>query len=172
MSLIRPEVLALLVRWREMAGALALAAVALWLFALGGWILQPLGLVLGALALGWGLMVVRRMRFHRAVTAPGVIEVDEGQVGYLGPTFGGFLSLRELVEIRLIDLHGTRNWRLKQNDGQVLLIPATAAGADALFDAFAVLPGIDMARLASALDAPASTAPLWRAEGASITKLH
>lgn len=160
--MIRPEALAALRRWREVAGAGALLALGVWLFSLGGWILGPAGLGLAALAIGLGTIALRRMRFVRGGTAPGVVEVDEGQVGYFGPTFGGFLSLRELVEIRLIEVQGMAHWRLKQADGQFLLIPASASGAEALFDAFAALPGIEMGRLAAALDGRADAQILWR----------
>lgn len=161
MSLLRPEAMAFLARWREVAAAGGAVLAGLWLMSLGGWVLQPLGLILAALALGWGLIALRRLRFQRRVAAPGLVEVDEGQVGFLGPTFGGYLSLRELTEIRLVDLHGKRHWRIRQVDGQVLLIPIAAQGADKLFDAFAALPGIEMARLAAALDAPAEAGVIW-----------
>jgi len=164
-SLLRPAAISLLTRWREVASAAAVGFLGLWLFSLGGWILQPLGLILAALALGWGMIAMRRMRFQRGVAAPGMVDVDEGQVGYLGPTFGGYLSLRELTEIRLIDLYGKRHWRIRQADGQVLLIPIAAQGAEKLFDAFAVLPGIDMSRLAAALDAPGEAGVIWSRSG-------
>lgn len=159
--MIRPELAARILRWREPLAALALAGFGLWLMALGGLVLRPLGLMLLCLAGGWGLTAMRRLRFARSVEAPGLVEVDEGQVGYLGPTFGGYVALADLVEIRMIELYGKRHWRLRQADGQALLIPVAASGAEALFDAFATLPGADMARLAAALDAPPGIAPLW-----------
>ena len=100
------------------------------------------------------------------MSAPGVVEVDEAQVAYLGPATGGFVSLPELAEIRLIAVQGQRHWRLKQTDGQALIIPVDAAGAGALYDAFAALPGIDMGRFLAAMEAAALPAelspPLWR----------
>jgi hypothetical protein len=101
----------------------------------------------GAIGLtGW-----RRMRFSTITDAPGVVEVDEGQIRYLGPQIGGEVGLPDLAEIRLVSLRGKRLWRLRQVDGQTILIPIDALGADALFDAFASLPGIDMGAFASAL---------------------
>ncbi len=61
--------------------------------------------------------------------------------------------MRELVDLRLVSLQGAAQWRLKQADGQVLMIPVAAQGADKLFDAFATLDGIDMGALTAALDA-------------------
>jgi hypothetical protein len=70
-----------------------------------------------------------------------VVDVDEGQISYMGPALGGFVSVPELVELRLVTLRGRRLWRLKQGDGQVLLIPVDAAGAEGLFDVFAACRG-------------------------------
>lgn len=162
MTFVRPEIKARIAPWRETIAAGTVVAIGLWLIFLGGYLLAPLGAIVGAFGLIWIAIALRRRRFGRAVGAPGVVEVDEGQVGYLGPTFGGYVSLRELAEIRVIDIHDKRHWRLKQADGQVLLIPVAAARAELLHDAFATLPGIEMAVLSRALDAQESTDILWR----------
>ena len=96
MSFLRPKALAHLQRWQEVAAAALLAALGLWALVLRGYFFVPLGLVLVALALGWAVIALRRLRFQRPVTAPGLVEVDEGQVGYLGPAFGGYVALRDL----------------------------------------------------------------------------
>ncbi len=83
--MIRTEALTTLKRWRELAGAAGVGALGAWLIWLGGWLLTPVGVAFVALAAGWGVIALRRIRFTRAVSAPGVVEVDEGQVGYLGP---------------------------------------------------------------------------------------
>lgn len=156
--MIRAEALAALYRWREVGFAAVLGAFGLWLFALGGLVLAPLGTALLALAVVLGLTAWRRLRFAQEVAAPGVVEVLEGQVSYMGPGSGGFVSLTELVEIRLVTLRGRRIWRLKQADGQALLVPVDATGAERLFDGFTSLPGIDMAALVEALT-PSGAAP-------------
>ncbi len=183
--MIRPEVLQVIFRGREVLWAVAVIGAGLWLIWLGGYVLVPLGAATGLLGAGMALLAWRRLRFHQAVDAPGIVEVDEAQVGYLGPASGGFVSLAELVELRLITVQNRRLWRLKQADGQALLIPVEAEGADALFDAFASLPGMDTAALVAALDpnlpnAPNPTAPnppapqtnalrvIWRRKGAGV----
>ena len=152
MSLIRPEVTAAIWRGREVIAALGVVAFGAWLLWLGGYVLAPLGLVVGGVGAAWGLQAVRRLRFAQGVVAPGMVEVDEGQVGYLGPDAGGFVGLPDLVELRFLTLGDRRMWRLKQADGQALLVPVDAAGAERLFDAFASLPGMDARALVAALE--------------------
>lgn len=158
MALIRPDALALLRRWREVILAGGLGFLGLWVATRGGPILAALGIGLAALGVGWALSGWRRMRFAQGITAPGLVEVIEGEVRYFGPSLGGAVSLADLTELRLITLRGRRVWRLKQRDGQALLIPVDAAGAEALYDGFTTLPGLDMAAVLSALS-PAPTGP-------------
>ena len=177
MTLFRPEVTALFHRYREAIGASLVILTGLWLMALGGYVLFPLGLIIGAIGATLTLTALRRARFAQTIAAPGVVELDEAQVGYLAPELGGFLSLDELTEIRLLILHGKRMWRLKQADGQALLIPVDAEGADRLFDAFANLPGMDTAVLVAALQPSglpqgalslaAETRVIWRKQSGS-----
>lgn len=155
MTLFRPEVLAALHRWREVIVAGAVAVSGMWLIVLGGLLLIPVGAAVLVLAAVIARMAWRRVRFMQPGTGPGLVEVDEGQVGYMGPAFGGYVALPDLAELRLLTLHGQRLWRLKQADGQVLLIPVAAAGAERLFDAFATLPGMDAEALVTALTPPA-----------------
>ncbi len=158
MMLIRPEVAALIHRYREALGAGVIVLAGLWMMALGGYVLVPLGLLVAGVGVVLTVNAVRKARFMQDVSAPGLVELDEAQVGYLAPETGGFLSLDELVEIRILVLRGKRMWRLKQADGQALLIPVDASGAERLFDAFANLPGMDTAALVAALQPLAPTA--------------
>lgn len=150
---LRPEVAAVLQRGREVIAAAAVTCFGAWVAWLGGYLLLPLGLGIMILGLVLARLAWRRMRFAQAVGAPGLVELDEAQIGYLGPTEGGYLSLDELVELRLLGLQGQRMWRLKQSDGQALLIPVDAQGAERLFDAFAALPGMDTGALVAAVQA-------------------
>lgn len=149
--MIRPEAQAALWRWREVGVGVAVLALGLWLMRLGGYLLVPLGATVALAGLALGVLAWRRLQFVTAGAAPGVVQLDEGQISYMGPQVGGFVSLRDLVELRLISLRGRRLWRLKQADGQALLIPVEAAGAEALFDAFSSLPGLSSAALVAAL---------------------
>lgn len=151
-----PQALAALRRHRETIGAGLVVALGLWTSAQGGLILIPLGLLIAALGAALTLAAWRRARFAQPGGAPGMVEIDEGQVGYLAPDLGGFLSLQDLTEIRILTIRGARVWRLKQADGQALLIPVEAQGAERLFDAFAHLPGLETGALVRALEAPAA----------------
>jgi hypothetical protein len=160
--MIRPEVLAALHRWREVIAAALTGLAGLWLASQGGYVLTPAGVIIALLAAFWAVTARRRMRFHTDIAAPGVVEVVEGQISYMGPVIGGAVALPDLVDLRLVTLRGRRLWRLRQTDGQTILIPVDAAGADALFDAFVSLPGMDSAALVAALH------PQGRAVGTAL----
>ncbi len=153
--MIRPEALARLSQWREVTFAAAFVALGLWCLWLGGWVLWPIGAALLALGLPLAVISLRKQRFARATQGhdAGLIELDEAQLGWFGPSGGGFVSLDELVELRLIARGSQRFWRLKQADGQALLVPVATEGATALFDAFTALPGLNSGALIAALNA-------------------
>ena len=162
MGLIREEVIAAAHRGRELIAAGVVALAGLWLMWLGGYLLFPVGVVILAICAVWAVQTWRRLRFSQDLAAPGMVEVDEGQVGYLGPTFGGFVALPDLTEVRILTMQGQRLWRLKQSDGQALLIPVSAAGAERLFDAFASLPGMDSQALVAAAGGKSGDGVIWR----------
>lgn len=165
-GLIRPEAMAVLKRWREVAGAALVVLAGFWTFSLGGWFFQGVGLLVAMAGLAGAVIALRRLRFARAVGQPGIVEVDEAQVRYFGPTGGGFAAIPDLVEVELLaDLSGQRWWRLSEAGGNVLAVPIAAEGADQLFDVFSSLPGLSPARLLGALDGNArGPVTVWRGE--------
>ncbi|WP_376876795.1 hypothetical protein [Albirhodobacter sp. R86504] len=150
---IRPVLRARLYRFREVLAALGAIGLALWVASFGGYFLTPLGFALAALAATWGIIALRRARFAHPVTAPGLVDLDEGRIGYFGAGqgLGGYIEIDDLAEIRLISLRQAPHWRLKSTDGRAIVIPASTTHAEKLYDAFARLPGIDMAVLTNAL---------------------
>lgn len=174
LGVIRPEALGTLARWREPGFGAALGALGIWVSVQGGPILAALGLLLGAVGLGLVVTGLRRLRFAQKVASPGIVELVEGELRYFSPDFGGSISLADLAELRLITLRERRMWRFKQVDGQVLLVPVDAAGAEALYDGFTSLPGMDMATALAALaPAPASATPpdivlIWQRKAAGF----
>ncbi|GHE03567.1 hypothetical protein U879_01020 [Defluviimonas sp. 20V17] len=163
MAFLRPEAVSLLYRWREAIAAATIVCLGLWVVSWGGPFFAVLGGAIGLIGAGLGLLAVRRVRFFRGAGAPGVVEVIEGQIGYFGPLHGGYVALAELSELSLVAHLGQRAWRLSQPDGTILFIPIAAEGAEALFDAFAGLPGLDTHTLIAALDGPEVAARIvWR----------
>lgn len=163
MSFIRPELVQRFRPWREVAAAGLIAAFGVWVFMQGGLVFEPLGLLVFAVAVTWGLGALRRMRFQRKIAAPGFVEVEEGAIRYYGARLlGGEVPLRDLAEIRLLRLNGHPHWRLRTTSGEALLVPVESAGAAALADAFEALPGFDLRSAAAALDGDATFTVVWR----------
>ncbi|MFN3207822.1 MAG: hypothetical protein ACE369_02245 [Roseovarius sp.] len=162
MSFIRPDATASLTRWREVLIAAAVLALGAW-WATGfvgilswvGYALLPLGAALGFIGL-------QRARFRRASGGPGIVQVDEGRVTYFGPLTGGTADLAEMTRLTLD--HGARpaHWGLHRPGQPALMIPVTAQGSDALFDAFATLPGLRVQKMLAALSSQdRETVTVW-----------
>ena len=163
MGLIRPEAAAGLRRWREVLSGLAVAGLGLWVALWGGYFFVPLGGLIVAVGAGLATIGWRRLRFAQVVSDPGLVQVVEGQLAYMGPHDGGFVGLKDLAELALIRQGQARYWRLTPQQGAPLMVPVAALGADVLFDAFASLPGLDSQALVDVL-APEATGDrvLWR----------
>tara|TARA_R110002049_G_scaffold29972_2_gene102017 strand:+ start:104423 stop:104950 length:528 start_codon:yes stop_codon:yes gene_type:complete len=147
MSFLRPEAQAGLWRWREALVGGALAVLGLWLVLGPGLLLAFPGYGLMALGAALVWLGAQRARFRGADDGAGAVQVDEGEITYFGPLTGGTVSLRELQRLSLDRQLFPAHWRLEPKDAAPLLIPVNAAGSDALFDAFAVLPGLRTERM-------------------------
>jgi hypothetical protein len=160
-AFIRPELRTFLARWSEVLTGLAIAAFGLWALQTSDRFFQALAALVVIAGLGLAVIGWRRLRFRGRGNAPGVVQVVEGQISCFGPETGGFIALRDLVELHLVD-HG-RVWLLVAADDTRLEIPVAAAGSDALFDAFASLDGLRMASVLAALEEanPPLARPLW-----------
>jgi hypothetical protein len=81
--------------------------------------------------------------------------VLEGQVTYFGPFGGGSVSADDLSRIELDPVGGASpSWVVTAGFGDSLRIPVDAAGAEALFDVFAGLPGLDTESMLKSLETP------------------
>ena len=163
MTFFRPEAQAALWRWREVIAGALLALLGLWLVAGPGFLLAVVGypLIAGGAALGW--LGVQRLRFRGEQGGAGAVQVDEGEVTYFGPLTGGTVALREMDSLTLERNMFPAHWKLTQPGQVALLIPVNAAGSEALFDAFATLPGIRTERMLSELKTGrAPSVVIWR----------
>jgi hypothetical protein len=174
MTFFRPEAKAAVWRWREaIAGALVTLA-GLWLISGPGFLLAVPGyaFLFGGIVLIW--LGIQRGRFRGPDGGAGAVQVDEGQVTYFGPLTGGTVALREMESLTLEGAMFPAHWRLAQKGQPPLLIPINAAGADALFDAFATLPGLRTEKMLSTLRTnPHQAVVIWqrgplRPEGALL----
>jgi len=147
MSFIRSEARAAIWRWREVLLALAVLALgALWVFGTIG-LLHWLGYVVLAFGIVFLVAGLQRARFRGGAGGPGVVHVDEAQVAYYGPLTGGVVALGEMTALLLDPTSKPAHWVLMQPGQGDLQVPLTAEGAEALFDAFASLPGIRTERM-------------------------
>lgn len=166
--MIRPELRALAWRWREALIGLALVLGGLWALSQPAALIKGLGGLVALAGLALAVIGTRRARFAGgAVGGPGVVDIIERQIVYMAPEGGGFVALDEIVSLSL-SADG-RCWLIGASDGSELAVPLAARGAEMLFDAFAALPGIDMARLSRAVREGAAPhdRPLWRRDAAS-----
>lgn len=156
--MIRPEARAHIFRFREAILGGLIAGLGLW------WALGSLGLIkwmgfalaLLGVAIAWqGLM---RARIRVGTGGVGVVQIDERQVIYLAPVGGGFSSLDLVQDISIArDFAGLPVWRFRTG-AELLTIPTSAEGSEALFDALTVLPGIDIAAAIRAVNAASDKA--------------
>ena len=170
---VRPEVSAALLRWREVLIALAVLALGLFFTRLPGPVVQGLGLILTLAGIGFAIVGWRRVRFRGAGNAPGAVRVDEGQIGYFGPSDGGAVALSLMTQLHLNGPASARVWHIRSEIGEALDIPHDAAGAEALFDIFAALPGMSADHLLRSLKGTQTgTVIVWqRGDVAGLTPL-
>ena len=146
MSFVRPQAKAAIWRLREVLVGFVLVGLGIWLsLGRGSW-LDFIGYPMaGGGALIW--LGLQRARFRNADEGTGAVQIDEGQVTYFGPLTGGTVALAEMDHLILDGEMFPPHWKLEQGGTAPLLIPVNAVGADALFDAFATLPGLKTERM-------------------------
>jgi hypothetical protein len=159
----RPEVRALLWRWRDTIAGVVLIALGLW------WGLRAFGAVqwLGYVVIVGGIILtaagVQRARFRQDGIGSGVVQINERRLSYFGPLDGGVIDVADLTKLELDPSgHPDPNWVLSGVGGQTLSIPINATGAEALFDVFAALPGIKTGDMLDVLSrTPDARVTIW-----------
>lgn len=150
---VRPELAAAARRWREALFGAGIVAVGLWWSFITYGAVAWIGWLLAAIGGGLIAAGIQRGRFRQGRDGPGVVRVDEGQIAYFGPWDGGVAALSEIVEVTLDRGRDPACWRIRQPGRAELVIPVTAEGAEALFDAFGALPSFDARVMLAALHA-------------------
>lgn len=160
---LRPEIRRMLYRWREVLAAVAVAALGLWIALDQGRIVPGFGWILVVLAVPLGAVALRRARFAGSGDGPGVVGLIEAKVTYMGPYYGGAVSLDDLTALSLRrGADGKSFWVMAEAE-QVLVIPTDAHGADVLYDAFTRLDGLSTSHLLASLRGTGpGTVTLWR----------
>lgn len=177
MSFLRPELREAAWRWREALAGGAVVLFGLWWTAITSALMTWVGV--GIVILGGVLAVngIQRGRFRRRGSGPGLVRVTEAQIAYLGPLTGGVIAL-DLIEAVALDPTGKPlHWVLIGRDGLHLHIPVTAAGSEALLDAFAQLPGFRTEPMLDRLANPGRTPGMvWRRQppepAARLPRVH
>ena len=161
--MIRPEARATLWRWREVLYAGAIALFGLW-WAWGGLgIVKWIGFIILALAAILALAGIQRGRFRQTGKGPGVVQVAERRLAFFGPLEGGAMDIADLTRLELDPTsYPTPSWRLTGMGGESLAIPVNATGAEALFDLFGSLEGINTEAMLDVLSQkPDQTVEVW-----------
>ncbi|MBU2891456.1 hypothetical protein [Celeribacter halophilus] len=160
----RPEVKAMLWRWREVVVALVVVALmALWAFSSFG-IMRWVALGFTALAVIFAVAAIQRARFNRGSGGFGAVEVDEGVVSFFSPLTGGQVEIEALTSVLLIPTgKGQAHWQLDVPGQAPLTIPVNAHGAEALFDVFVSLDGLDTEKMLRQIkQTPDHPVVIWR----------
>lgn len=167
MSFMRPEAVAAVMRWREALAGGVVGAFGVWMMATQLGFYVGAGAVIAGIGAALAFTGVRHARFRAAGDAPGVVEVVEGRVTYLGPILGGAVALDDLTAVTFRrTATGEAFWRLESPGTQALIIPAGARGVDQLLDAFTVLPRIDTGLMVKAVQSRTPiTLTIWRQAG-------
>jgi len=158
MSFMRAEATASLYRWRDVIVAAGMITLGSWMFATKLGVPSVAGgvLAIAGLALGW--TGYRRARFTTSGDGPGVVELDERQISYFGPTDGGSLAIASLTRITIQSSlnrlkQPQQHWQLESDTGDMLRIPSSAKNAQALFDAVTALDGVNYDQAIKAMQA-------------------
>ena len=167
--MIRPEVLALFHRYREVLLGGALVVFGLWVIFSANLFWQAIGSLFVGAGLGLAWSGWKRARLASAdMDGPGVVEVDERQITYFAPYEGGAVSINDLARVTIV-AHTEAHWLLEENGGTRLLIPNSAEGAGQLFDALAALKGIDFEAAIRAMGASAGASiVIWAKDRARL----
>ena len=143
-TFLRPQARYTMWRWREALYGAAIALLGLWWAIKGVLLVQTLGMVVAAIGALFIVAGLQRGRFRQAGDGPGVVQVAERRITYFGPLGGGGIDISDLTMLTIDPTaKSAAHWILSSPMQRDIAVPVNAAGADALFDAFGALSGLD-----------------------------
>jgi hypothetical protein len=159
----RPEAKALIWRFRDVWGALSVLGLGIWWAITGLGFVQWLGFAIAALGAMLLVAGVQRGRFRQGSDGPGIVQITERRLAYCGPLDGGVMDINDLSRLSFDPTgHPAPYWILTGPEEGDIAIPTTATGAEALFDAFSSLPGIQTEKMLGVLsDPPEHRVVIW-----------
>jgi len=153
MKFIRPDILEAISRFRDAIAGVGVSLLGLY-WALGE--IGPMSILGTSMAIAGALLVfagIQRGRFRTGAGGAGVVMVDEGQVTYYGPVEGGSVVISDLARVELDPTaEKVSEWVLHDPNTVPLRIPTDAEGAEALFDVFSGLEGLQTEKLLAVLE--------------------
>ncbi len=172
MGFIRPELKAKFWRMRETVFGGVLAAVGMYWAITANGVLSAAGMSISIVASLLVFAGLQRARFRVQGAGPGMVQIDERQVVFYGPHEGGVVSIDALQKLELEPgVRPAGAWILTEPGVPVLEIPTNAENAEALFDVFASLRGLDTEYMLRQLsDNPKRRVVIWsRDEAVALT---
>ncbi len=170
MAFVRAQALQSISRFRDAIAGVGVSLLGLYWAIVGIGAISILGTTLavaGALLVFAG---IQRGRFSTGAGGSGVVLVDEGQVTYFGPIEGGSVVISDLSKVELNPSSDTASeWVLFDPNTRPLRIPTDAEGAEALFDVFSGLQGLQTEKMLAALEAARpQQVVIWRSNRAAL----
>lgn len=130
-----------------------------------GWVLAAIGIFAALGLIGAAERALVAWRNRRA--GPGTVSIREGQIAYFGPLGGAVLALDALTAIDIrTDRRGELYWRLSDEIGQIVEIPAGADGAVSLLDSLGALRHFNHSAVVAAMSKrKVGLTPVWHRRG-------
>lgn len=160
---IRTEAKATMWRFRDVIGGAVVLCLGGWMVWQGFGFVPWLGVITMALGVALFVTGLQRARFRQGDDGPGVVQITERRLAYFGPLQGGVMDIEDVSMLAFDPSgHPAPYWVLTGPENREIAVPITAKGAEALFDTFAVLPGMRTDKLLAVLNTlPAEKVVIW-----------
>lgn len=159
MDFIRPELRAILWRWREVILLVGIIVCSTYMFIVGAGLVRVITIGLIIIGLAFVYPAIRQARATSPVVSVGVVEITERRIRYMGPETGSEISANDLNMVQIEsrdekDPNRDVTWIFEDIYGGSMAIPSGAQGARALLDAVSSLPGADLDAVVRAMGYP------------------